>query len=429
MEVIPKFEIAATHMKVQAEKGPALLFENVKGFTMPVLVNLLSSRRRLALALGLAADTNVEALNKTMSDRMRNFIKPEIVSTGPCKEVILNSQQVDLTKYPIVTMHEKDAGPYITAGFIVTRDPETGIQNLSYHRLLFKSKNKLGILMEPRHLHAYYKKADRMNQPLKIAIVIGYHPLVGMSASTGLPIGQDEYALAGALISHPIKLVKAEDSDLLVPADAEIVLEGVVLPKIRETEAPYGEYTGYYGVVGKRPVIEVRKITQKKEPIYYSITARSSEVGYYFIAKTIRTLDTIRETVPSVKSANFLQTFFYVISLKKEHEGEGRKAMLAAIAANDTIKYCVAVDDDINTRNMEEVIWAIATRCDPAKDTFIIPRTFGQTLDPSAEGEDEARVWSLMCIDATRPIGKPFAERSRIPTLEEIKKMKLEGKL
>jgi UbiD family decarboxylase len=176
-------------------------------------------------------------------------------------------------------------------------------------------------------------------------------------------------------------------------------------------------------------VVEVRKITQRKDPIYYSITARSSEVGYYFIAKTIRTLEIIRETVPSVKSANFLQTFFYVISLKKEHEGEGRKAMLAAIAANDTIKYCVVVDDDVNTRNMEEVIWAIATRCDPAKDTFIIPRTFGQTLDPSAEGEDEARVWSLLCIDATRPIAKPFAERSRIPTLEEIKKMKLEGKL
>ena len=158
MEVIPKFEIAAIHMKVQAEKGPALLFENVKGFNMPVLVNLLSSRRRLALALGLPADTNIETMNKTMADRMMNFVKPEIVSTGPCKEVILNSQQVDLTKYPIVTMHEKDAGPYITAGFIAARDPETGIQNLSYHRLLFRGKNKLGILMEPRHLHAIYKK-------------------------------------------------------------------------------------------------------------------------------------------------------------------------------------------------------------------------------------------------------------------------------
>jgi 2,5-furandicarboxylate decarboxylase 1 len=428
-EVNAKFEIAAIHMKVQSERGPALLFENVKGFDMPVLVNLLSSRRRLALCLGLAADTNIETLDKVISERMRNEVNVDVVSTGPCKEVILDSSRVNLTKYPIMTMHEKDAGPYITGAFIVAKDPETGIQNLSYHRLLLKSRNRLGILMEPRHLWSIYRKADSMNEPLKIAIVIGYNPLVGMAAATGLPIGRNEYALAGALAAHPIELVKAEDSDLLVPANAEIVMEGVVLPKVREKEAPYGEYTGYYGNAAMRPVVEVQKITQRKDPIYYSITARSSEVGYYFIAKTIRTLERIRESVPSVKSANFLQTFFYAISLKKEHEGDGRKAMLAAITANDSIKYCVAVDDDVNTRSPEEVLWAIATRCDPAKDTFIIPRTFGQTLDPSAEGEDESRVWSLLCIDATRPIVKPFAERSRIPTLEDVERMKHQGLL
>jgi UbiD family decarboxylase len=119
-----------------------------------------------------------------------------------------------------------------------------------------------------------------------------------------------------------VRLVKAEDSDLLVPADAETVMEGVVLPKVRELEAPYGEYTGYYGTVGMRPVVEVRKITQRKNPIYYSITAKSSEVGYYFLAKTIRTLEQIQAIVPSVKTANFLTTFVFVICLKKLREGE-----------------------------------------------------------------------------------------------------------
>ena len=428
-EVSVKYEIAAIHMKTQAERGPAILFENVKGFDIPVLVNVLSTRSRLALALGLPPDTKRDVINDTIAKRMKKEIEPVIVDDAPCKEVIIEEDDVDLTKYPIPIMHEKDAGPYITGGFIVAKHPETGVQNLSYHRLLLKGRNRLGILMEPRHLWHFYKRAEELNKPLDIAVVIGYHPVVGIAASTGLPLGQNEYAFAGALIDHPIQLIKAENSDLLVPADAEIVLEGVILPRIREREGPYGEYTGYYGIPGMRPVVEIRKITQRKKPIYYSITARSAEMGYYFIAKTVRTFERIKESVPTVKSAGFLQTFFYVISVKKEREGDGRRAMIAALAANDSIKVCVAVDDDVNPRNPEEVIWAIATRVDPTKDIFVIPKTHGQTLDPSAEGEGPGRVWSLLCIDATKPITKPFPERARIPSLEEIEKMKEEGLL
>lgn len=428
-EVNVKFEIAAIHMKAQAERGPAILFENVKGFDIPVLVNVLSTRRRLALALGLPADVNYGVIFKELSKRIKREIEPKLVPTAPCKEVTLDESELDLRKYPIPTMHEKDAGPYITGGFIVAKDPETGEQNLSYHRLLLKGRNRLGIMMEPRHLWHLYKKADEKGEPLDIAIVIGYHPVVGIAASTGLPLGQNEYAFAGSLINHPIQLVKAENSDLLIPADAEIVMEGVILPKEREMEGPYGEYTGYYGIPGMRPIVEVRRITQRKDPIYYSITARSAEMGYYFIAKTVRTFERIKESVPTVKQASFLQTFFYVISVKKEREGDGRRAMIAALAANDSIKVCVAVDDDVNPRNPEEVIWAIATRCDPTKDVFVIPRTHGQTLDPSAEGEGAGRVWSLLCIDATKPITRPFPGRARIPSLEEIQKMKEQGLL
>lgn len=428
-EVNAKFEISAIHMKVQAEKGPALLFDNVKGFRIPVLVNLLATRRRLALALGLPADIDNVELNTTITERMRTPVKPEIVASGPCKETIIGASEVDLTSYPIVTMHEKDAGPYVTGAFIVAKNPETGVQNISYHRLLLKGRNTFGILMEPRHMWECYQIADARGEPLKIAIVLGYHPLLGIAASTGTPMGTDEYALAGSLGARPVRLVKAEDSDLLVPADAEMVMEGVVLPKVRELEAPYGEYTGYYGTVGMRPVVEVRKITQRKNPIYYSITAKSSEVGYYFLAKTIRTLEQIQAVVPSVKAANFLTTFVFVICLKKLREGEARKAMLAAFTANDSIKICIAVDDDINPKNSDEVWWAIATRCDPAQGTFVIPNTYGQGLDPSAHGEDENRVWSLMCIDATRSLTKPFAERTYMPTIKDVERMKREGLL
>ncbi len=428
-EVVAKFEIASIHMKVQADRGPALLFENVRGFKIPVLVNLLSTRNRLAITLGMPAASSYDEINGELTKRTKNALEPILLKNGPCKEVIIDEDGVDLTKYPIVTMHEKDAGPYLTGGVVAGRDPETGQQNLSFHRFLLRGKNKLGVLLEPRHLWHIYNKADAKNEPLKIAIVIGYHPAIGIAAGTGLPLGRNEYALAGALAGKPIQLVKAEMSDLLVPADAEIVMEGEILPRVREPEAPYGEYTGYYGEQRPRPVVLIRKITQRKQPIYYSITARSAELGYYFIAKTVMTLERLKDEVPGVKTANFLQTFFFVISLKKEREGDGRKAMLSALAANDSIKYCVAVDDDINTRNPEEVLWAIATRCDPNKDITIIPHVYGQSLDPSGEGEAEKRVWSVMIIDATKPLGAPFAERARIPSLEDIERMKREGKL
>lgn len=428
-EVCTKFEIASIHMKTQSEKGPAILFENVRGYKMPVVVNLLSTRRRLALALGLPVDIQFERMNEHLIKAVKQEIDPVVLPTGPCKEIVIEEKDVDLTKYPVVTMHEKDAGPYMTGGFVVARDPETGAQNLSFHRFLLKGKDKFGVLLEPRHLWHIYNKADALNKPLKIAIVLGYHPSVGIGAASGLPIGRNEYALAGSLIGHPVELVKAETSDLLVPADSEIVMEGEILPRVRELEAPYGEFTGYYGVQGMRPVVQIKKITQKKDPIYYSITARSAELGYYFIAKTVMTQEKLKDELPGVKSANFLQTFFFVISLKKEREGDGRRAMLSAIAANDSIKICVAVDEDINTRNPEEVIWAIATRCNPSKGTTVIPHVYGQMLDPSAEGENESRVWSLMLIDATKPLNAPFPERAKIFSLEEIAKMKKEGKL
>ena len=428
-EVSTKFEIASIHMKVQAEKGPALLFENVTGSKIPVLANLLATRRRLALSLGLSADSSYEATNGEVLQRARKRIDPIILDKGPCNEVVIEGDKVDVTKYPLVTMHEFDAGPYMTGGIVVARDPETGHQNLSFHRFLLKGKNRFGVFMEPRHLWHIYQQMEARNEPLKIAVILGYHPAIGIAGATGLPLGTNEYALAGSLAGNPIQLVKAQLSDLMVPAETEIVMEGEILPNIREPEGPYGEYTGYYGEPRPRPVFVVRKITQCQNPIYYSITARSAEEGYYFAAKTVLTLDRLKGEVPGVKAANFLQTFFFVISLRKERDGDGKKAAISAIAANDSIKYCVVVDDDVNPREPSEVLWAMATRCDPSKGVSIIPHVFGQTLDPSAEGEGAGRVWSLMIVDATKPLNAPFARRAKIPTLAEIEAMKAQGKL
>ncbi|MDG6929189.1 MAG: UbiD family decarboxylase, partial [Nitrososphaerota archaeon] len=187
-EVNAKFEIAAIHMKVQAEKGPALLFENVKGFDMPVLVNMLSTRKRLAMGLGLPADVTFEKLNEELVKRVRKEVEPVVLETGPCKEVVVGEDEVDLTRFPIVTMHEKDAGPYLTGGFVVARDPETGEQNMSFHRFLLKGKNKFGIqISETAHGHYIMQKNLRNGKPTPMAVAIGLHPTVelGFLSFTG----------------------------------------------------------------------------------------------------------------------------------------------------------------------------------------------------------------------------------------------------
>lgn len=415
-EVDPRFEIAAHHMKAQMEKGPAILFENVKGHDMPVVANLLGTRQRLALALGLPKETSREMINDDVRRRARIPGSTNTVSDAPCKEVVLEGDQLDLRKLPAPVIHEKDAGPYITAGMVIARDPETGVGNVSIHRLQVKGKKRLGILIEPRHLFQLVRRANEANRPLEVAIAIGAHPIIYMAALAGLPLGEDEFAFAGALAGEPTEMVKCESVDLKVPACSEIVLEGEIPPGVLEVEGPFAEYTGYYAPAGPRQVVEVKTVTHRSDAIFYTMISRSTELAMYHVCKYVKTYDAIKSVVPTLQRIYFPETYWLIVSIKKTRRGEARNAMLAAMNSSDVIKHVIVVDDDIQVDNLREVLWAIATRFQADKDLLLIKRTWGASLDPSSD----RGVWTMMGIDATKPLGKPYPERARIPTLEEL---------
>ena len=232
------FEIAAIVKGFEARTNPVILFRNVEGSPFPVAVNLVGSRERIAAAIGASGlDTFFDTWNR----KMQKPHKPRIVGTGPVKEVVRKGEDVDLTRFPIHQYFSQDAGRYITNSLMVVKDPETGIRNLSFSRAQLVDRNTLRNSMHSRgHQWMIYNKAERQGRNLEVAVVIGAHPVLQLAAATRfLPLGYDEYDLAGALQDGPLDLVKCETIDLEVPASAEIVLEGEILANVREDEGPF----------------------------------------------------------------------------------------------------------------------------------------------------------------------------------------------
>jgi 2,5-furandicarboxylate decarboxylase 1 len=233
----------------------ALLFHNLRGYPgWRALGQAPANLRHAALAF----ETELQDLVFTVARRMKRRFAPERVGTGPVKEVVFKGEDVDLGRFPVHVGGIKDAGPFITAGLCITKDPDTGIRNMSFHRLQVKGRNRTGILLVPRHTSINLQKYEARNKPMPIAVIIGHHPLYYMAAATTGPYEMDELELAGGLLGEPVKTVKCETIDLEVPCDAEIVLEGHVLPGYREEEGPFSEFQDYYiSMTGFCPVPEM----------------------------------------------------------------------------------------------------------------------------------------------------------------------------
>jgi 2,5-furandicarboxylate decarboxylase 1 len=405
-------ELAAVAKK--ADGKYCVFFEDVSGTAMPIVAGIASSRKMFARALGVSVDELVETFSTAQSNP-GDYIMVERES-APVKEVI--EPEVDLHKLPIPTHHEKDGGPYITAGVLVSRDPSTGIRNLSIHRLQVLEKNRLGILILPRHLWQFLRKAEAAKQPLEVAISIGLDPILMLSSQAITPFGVDEYMIAGALYRKPLELVKCETVDLEVPAHAEIVLEGTILPDVREIEGPFGEYPKYYSPASLKPVLSVSAITRRKEPIYQTIVPATMEhMLLGAIPREGGMLQVIRSAVPNAVGVHLTPggtcRYHVVVSIDKLNEGEPKNAMFAAFSSSQEIKRVVVVDKDVDIFDPVDVEWAIATRFQAASDTMIVQRAMGNKLDPSSDGG----ISDKMGIDATIPLGAdPFRfERIRIP--------------
>jgi len=420
-EVDRRFELSAICKKMEADKP--ILFENVKGNSMPVVVGLDNSRTRIARVLG----TDDFGLTPRYLEAIHHPLPPKIVNDGPVKEV-KTTREIDLEKiFPIITHYEKDGGPYITAGVVVAEDPPNKIRNVSYHRLQITGKDEIGLLIQPRHLWKLYTEREKENKSLEVAIAIGLDAAIRLAGATWgslIPLGFDELSIAGALRQKPVEIIRCETVDVMVPARAEIILEGEILPRLRRTEGPFAEFTGTYGEVWENPVLRVKAITHRKNSIYQDLLTFTPEHHLLLsIPYEPVVYQAVKAYVPGTKAVHVTPSscgkFHAVISIQKEHEGDGKDAILAGLYSVRDIKLVTVVDDDVDLYNPRDVEWAVATRFQADRDLVVISGAKGNELDPSCQ---ELALTAKMGIDATRSLGrKERFEKIRIPGFEKIK--------
>lgn len=423
-EVSPLYETTAIVTKLEMQKRtPLLYFKNVKGAEFPVVVNTCASRALVADAL----DTPKEKLPHKYRDALNNLIGPKEVTEAPVHEMIHLGDAVDILKLPQMCYHNTDAGAYISGSILVSKDPDTGVYNCSYNRLMIKGPKKLGIYMTPgKHLSQIYEKAEQRNKPMEIAVVLGNHPAWCMGALFIGPYGTSEYDVMGGLMGEPLEVVQAKTLDLLVPARAEIILEGEIPPFEREEEGPYGEFTGYSAGQVRRPFINIKAMTHRKGAIFQDVCGGPHRE--LLLMSTIpmepSILDFLQKNIPAVQNVRCPAPFTLFVSIKKAREGQAKQAILTAFAADMQVKHCVVVDDDIDITNNQAVIQAIATRMQADRDLFVIKGVTHDPLDPSqVKG---IPVSDKVGIDATaKPSLEIFADKPRVPK-EVMERINLE---
>jgi len=429
-EVDPKFEITAIQQKLENEgRFPFLVFENVKNVKgqksgFQVATNIFAMRQYCAVALGMDKEQWRMETSFKFAERCLQPLKPVIVdrTEAPVKEVVITGDDVDLRDLPVVTHHEMDGYPYLPDA-VVAADPDTGKNyNSSHHRMIVIGKNESRIWMSPRHLWNYYMRAQEKGESLPIAHVLGHHPgfYLGSEAISSMDV--DEYETIGGVIGEPLRLVPSEmyGDRLMVPADAEVIVEGEILPNQRDAEGPFGEFTGYYGPQRWSPVVKITAVTHRKDPIYLNILVGHADTAILGgIPKEAGIYEEIKRAVPGVKGVHFPISgccrFHAYISLQQRVDGEGIVAGMASFPHHDELKHVIVVDDDVDPFNEREVMWAMATRVQPDLDINIIKNARGGSLDPSAV---KHAVGGKMIVDATRPVARPFSERINIP--EEV---------
>ena len=420
----PRYEISAllTHLE-KIKRFPLLFFEKVKGSDAPVVINAQASRRLMAIAL----DGKPEDLARKFGERQSKPIPPVEVTEAPVQEVTKLGDEVDLTEVPMLTHYDVNAAPYITAGVVVAADPDTGVRNTSYNRLMMAGKRELRIFMAiGRHLWILHNKFERRDQPLPIAIVIGVHPLFSLGAQALTPADEDEYGVIGGMMNEPLRLVKAKTVPILVPADAEMIIEGKMLPHVRRTEGPFGEFTGHAVPQDERQVIEVTAITHRKNYIFQDIHAGYTEHKLMgAVPREAALLKAVRQSVPTVKNVCMPVSgncrFHAYVSIAKRTPGQAKNAICAAFAADMLLKHVVIVDDDIDIFDEERVLWAISNRFQADRDLVVIANAQGSELDPSA---GPGGVNAKMGLDATKPL-EGFPPELRVPE-EVMKRIRLE---
>ena len=404
LEVSEAFEqdfiLMALAEELDKKTQPPIIKNKFKGCDIPIVSNLFASRERIAYILNCDNEDNISLHWPTVE---KNMVKPILVENGPVQEVIETGENINAEAYPWMQYYKTDAGRYISSGIIAAKDPDTGICNLSYHRMQCKSPTKFGISLHSRqHLFDYYQRAEKKGEGLDAAIIIGAHPAVYLGAASKPAIDIDEYDIAGSILGEPLQLVKGKTVDVAYPAQAEIVLEGKILPFTREPEGPFGEFTGYSTSRSTENVFVVTAICRRAKPTYL-ITIPGAAKDHIYLSRVAReaaVFQRLKERIPWVKNIAYPKSgvnFHCYLSLKPCPAGIPKQALTLLMGLDHYIKFAVAVDEDININNDSEVLWAIATRYQAKRDSFIIPNSFIISLDPSSENNTSDK----LAIDAT----------------------------
>ncbi len=412
------WDLELSHIaKLNEEKqGPALLFENVKDYDSPVLTSVCTTTERLSLIMGMPKDSTLVDLMRHWVEKGETKVPPKLVDTGPCKENKMMADEVDLFKFPVPKFFPMDGGRFFgTAHFVVTKDPESDWVNVGTYRLQLLDKNTLGTqFIKGKHSDIMLKKYQAMGKPMPVAVVVGCDPLLFLMGAARLSAFESEYDLAGSIRGEPIEVVKCETNDLIVPATAEIVVEGEVDADKFMEEGPFGEYTGYYSGVGADPrnYIKVNCVTHRNNPIFMSTTVgRAVTDTHMTMALTYGSTlwqQLVAMKIPGIKAIycppEGSGRFLAIISMKQMYPGHADQVLTAAISTEMGaygLKTVIVVDEDIDPWDISRVMYALSFRFQPNRSQ-VIKRGRSTPLDPSLP-INAREITGRLLLDATIP--------------------------
>ncbi len=412
----------ATELLSRYRGSKATVFDEIRGYRkgFRVLVNSLGSFSRVALTLGLPVDATPHELVRLWQERVAKGIEPippDVVKDGPIFENVMRGDKIDCTIFPAPKWHELDGGGYLgTGSFDITRDPEDGWVNLGTYRVMVHDKTRLGFYISPgKHGRMHRDKWFARGEKMPVAFVAGSDPLLFLAACTEIKFGLTEYDWAGGVRGFPYRIVKGPVTGLPLPADAEIVIEGFVDPKERHTEGPFGEWTGYYASLERpEPVLKVEAVYYRNDPIVLGSPPNvpPDEQSFYraFMRSARLRADLEAASIPGIVGVWCHEVggsrLFNAISITQRYAGHARQVGHAAASVHSGAylgRYVVVLDDDIDVMDLEQVLWAMCTRSDPAESIDIIQRAWSGPLDPRVPKSKKGYLSSRAIIDATRP--------------------------
>ncbi|AUN95206.1 UbiD family decarboxylase [Pseudazoarcus pumilus] len=427
-------ELAAIAKRLDGRQ--AALFLAPGDHAMPVVSGFMSRREWIAEAMGVAG-SELLARFRHAADNPLPWREVDSAA-APCRQVVhdfRNGGLDILDLLPIPTHSEHDYGPYISAGLVIARNPRTGVQNVSINRIQISGPDRLGILILPRHLFAFFQTAEAAGDALEVAIAIGVDPLTALSSQAIAPLDFDELEIAGALHGQPLPVAKCVTNEVRVPAEAEIVIEGRLLPGERSPEGPFGEFPKYYSAREEREVIAIDAVTHRHDPIFHTIIpAEMEHLLLGAIPREATLLAHLQRSFPNVTDVHLsiggVGRYHLFVQMKKNREGQAKNVILGAFGGHYDLKQVIVVDDDVDVHNPLEVEWAVATRFQADRDLVVVAGAQGSALDPSTtvafDGNKPPPHWqgfgAKMGLDATKPLtsSEHVFTRVRIPGEFEV---------